>query len=185
MKKHIALGVTGSIAAYKACELVRLFVKGGYEVSVVMTASAEKFVSALTFRTLSQNPVCTGLFEHPEEWVPEHIGLADKCDALVIAPCTANVIAKLANGIADDSLSSLALACVKPLVIAPAMNVNMWNHPATQANLVKLRERGAMILEPGEGDLACGVSAKGRMPEAAEVYGAVCELLNQRTTRKQ
>ena len=184
MKKHIALGVTGSIAAYKACELVRLLVKGGYEVSVVMTSSAERFVTALTFRTLSQKPVCTGLFENPEEWVPEHIGLADTCDALVIAPCTANVIAKLANGIADDSLSSLALACVKPLLIAPAMNVNMWNHPANQDNLAKLRERGAMILEPGEGDLACGVSAKGRMPEAAEIYGAIGEMLDPSKTRK-
>ena len=184
MAKHIALGVTGSIAAYKACELVPLFVKGGYGVSVVLTAGGEKFVTALTFQTLSRNPVCTALFDEPAGWEPEHIGIADHCDILVIAPCTANVIAKLANGLADDSLTSIALACVKPLVIAPAMNVNMWNHPATQANIQTLRERGALILEPGEGALACGISAKGRMPEPAEIYHAVCEILDPETKRK-
>ena len=111
MAKHIAVGVTGSIAAYKACELVRLFSKEGYEVSVVMTAAAARFVTALTFRTLSRNPVCTGLFDDVGEWIPDHISIADRCDALVIAPCTANVLAKLAHGLADDALTATALAC--------------------------------------------------------------------------
>ncbi len=124
MAKHIAVGVTGSIAAYKACELVRLFSKEGYEVSVVMTAAAARFVTPLTFRTLSRNPVCTGLFDDVGEWIPDHISIADRCDALVIAPCTANVLAKLAHGLADDALTATALACVKPLILAPAMNVN-------------------------------------------------------------
>lgn len=185
MTKHIALGVTGSIAAYKACELVRLFIKGGDAVHVVMTDSAAKFVAPLTFRTLSRNPVYTGVFDENIDWEPEHIALADTCDVLVLAPCTANVIAKLANGIADDALTSLALACTKPLVVAPAMNVNMFNHPATQSNLRLLRDRGAVVIEPGEGDLACGTSAKGRMPEPTDIYNEVCRILDVDGKRKR
>jgi len=149
----------------------------GVGVTVAMTPAAENFVSALTFRTLSRNPVCTGLFDDVEEWSPKHISLADRCDALVIAPCTANVIAKLACGIADNSLTSLALSCTKPLFIAPAMNVNMWNHPATQANIKTLRERGATILDPGEGFLACGTNAKGRMPEPEAIFRTVMDAM--------
>lgn len=178
MTKHIALGVTGSIAAYKACELVRLFIKGGCEIHVVMTAAATRFVTPLSFRTLSQNSVYTGIFDETIDWHPEHIALADRCDVLVIAPCTANVIAKLANGIADDALTSLALAYTKPLVIAPAMNVNMFNHAATQKNLNMLRERGAIVVEPGEGYLACGTTAKGRMSEPKMIYDEVCRILD-------
>lgn len=179
MKKRIALGVTGSIAAYKACELVRLYIKGGFDVNVVMTAAATGFVTPLTFRTLSRNPVWTGLFDDVAQWEPGHTSLADTCDLLVLAPCTANVIAKTAHGIADDALTSLVLACRKPLLVAPAMNVNMFDHPATQTNLKRLRERGACVMEPGTGDLACGTTDKGRMPEPADVYKQTCELLNR------
>lgn len=177
MTRHIALGVTGSIAAYKACELVRLFIKGGWDVHVVMTDAATRFVTPLSFRTLSKNPVYTGIFDETIDWHPEHIALADRCDVLVVAPCTANVIAKLAHGIADDALTSLALAYIKPLVIAPAMNVNMFNHAATQKNLSVLRERGAVVIEPGEGDLACGTTAKGRMSEPQMIYDEVCRVV--------
>ena len=118
----VLLGVTGSIAAYKACELTRLLVKGGHDVHVIMTQAATHFVVPLTFRTLSRNPVCLDLFDEPEEWVPGHISLAERADALVIAPCSANVLAKLAHGLADDMLTATALATGAPLVIAPAMN---------------------------------------------------------------
>ena len=175
--KNIVIGVTGSIAVYKSCELVRMFRKADIGVDVVMTAGAEKFVTELTFRTLSCNPVCRGLFDDPSVWNPMHISLAEKCGALLIAPCTANVIGKMANGIADDSLTALALANVKPLFIAPAMNVNMWNHPATQANLATLRSRGATVLEPGEGSLACGTTGKGRMLEPQQIFDAVMAAL--------
>ena len=180
MARHIALGVTGSIAAYKACELVRLFTKAGHGVSVVMTEAAARFVSPLTFRTLSRNPVCTGLFDEIGEWVPDHIALADRCDALVVAPCTANVLAKLALGLADDALTATALACRKPLVVAPAMNTAMWEHPATQANLATLKARGATIVEPGDGGLACGTTWRGRMPEPGEIFTATCAVLDGR-----
>ena len=176
---NIALGVSGSIAAYKACELTRLFVKNGYGVHVIMTAAAQKFVTPLTFQTLSRNPVCTGLFEPVAEWSPGHVALADKCRALVIAPCTANVIAKLAHGIADDALSSAALAFApERIVVVPAMNVAMYENPATRANIALLRSRGVKVMEPGDGELACGVSAKGRMPEPAEIYRFVQKLID-------
>jgi len=161
----IVLGVTGSIAAYKAAELVRLMVKRSWTVQVVMTAGAERFVAPLTFQTLSRNPVGRGLFDEPEEWSPEHISYAQSADVLVIAPCTANVIGKLANGLADDLLSATALATSSPIVIAPAMNDGMWSNPAVQENLQKLRSRGVRTVEPGTGDLACGVSAKGRLAD--------------------
>ena len=175
--KNIALGVSGSIAAYKACELTRLFVKNGFGVFVVMTEAAQKFVTPLTFRTLSRNPVNTGLFEDVAEWDINHVALADKCALLVIAPCTANVMAKIAHGIADDALTSTALAFAPSrILIAPAMNVAMYENPATQDNIVLLRSRGVTVMEPGVGDLACGVSAKGRMPEPAEIVKSVVSL---------
>ncbi len=169
----ILLGVTGSIAAYKACELTRLFVKGGHTVHVLMTGAATQFVSPLTFRTLSRNPVPAGLFDAPEEWVPGHISLAERAEVLVIAPCTANVIAKLAHGLADDILTATALATRAPLVIAPAMNTGMWEHPATQANMRLLASRGATFVDAGTGDLACGTAGKGRMAPPQAVYDAV------------
>ena len=169
---NILLGVTGSIAAYKACELTRLFVKGGHTVHVIMTQAAARFVAPLTFRTLSRNPVSLALFDEPEEWVPGHISLAERGDVLVIAPCTANVIAKLAHGIADDMLTATALATKAPLVIAPAMNTGMLENPATKANLATLKSRGAILVEANTGDLACGTSGKGRMADPQAVYKA-------------
>jgi len=174
---NIALGVSGSIAAYKACELTRLFVKNGYGVYVIMTAAAREFVAPLTFQTLSRNPVYTGLFDPVAEWEPGHVSLAEKCKTLVIAPCTANVIAKLAHGIADDALSAAALAFAPAnIVVAPAMNVAMYENPATQDNIALLKKRGVKVMEPGVGDLACGVTAKGRMPEPVEIYEFVKRL---------
>ena len=175
--KRIALGVTGSIACYKACELVRLYVKAGAEVAVVMTKGAQQFVTPLTFRTLSRRSVTTDLFENPATWVPGHISLADWCDALVVAPCTANVAAKMAHGIADDSLSALALACRGPKLVAPAMNEGMLDNPATRENLATLRRRGIAVMDCGEGELACGTEGRGRMPEPAEVLAATEALL--------
>ncbi|MDR2849288.1 MAG: hypothetical protein LBW77_01920 [Verrucomicrobiota bacterium] len=175
----ILLGVTGSIAAYKACELTRLFIKNGHSVHVVMTAAAAQFVAPLTFRTLSRNPVALDLFGEPDEWTPGHISLAERADALVIAPCTANVIAKLAHGLADDLLTATALAMRAPLLIAPAMNTGMWENPATQANLATLASRGAAFVDAGTGDLACGASGKGRMAEPQTVFAAAAALLKQ------
>ena len=176
--KNIALGVCGSIAAYKACELARLFVKNGFGVHVVMTSAAQRFVTPLTFRTLSRNPVNTGLFESVAEWAPDHVALAEKCATLVVAPCTANVLAKIAHGIADDNLSSLALTFSPTrILLAPAMNVAMCENPATSDNIATLRSRGMSVMEPGVGELACGTSAKGRMPEPEEIFAAALGIL--------
>lgn len=169
----ILLGVTGSIAAYKACELTRLFVKGGHDVHVVMTQAATRFVAPLTFRTLSRNPVARDLFDEPQEWVPGHISLAERAEVLVVAPCSANVMAKLAQGLADDMLSATALATKAPLIIAPAMNTGMWENLATQANLATLKGRGVTFVDAGSGDLACGTIGKGRMAEPQEIFEAV------------
>jgi phosphopantothenoylcysteine decarboxylase/phosphopantothenate--cysteine ligase len=176
---NILLGVTGSIAAYKACELTRLFIKGGHDVHVLMTQAATRFVSPLTFRTLSRNPVGVDLFDEPDEWIPGHISLAERAELLVVAPCTANVAAKLAHGLADDLLTATALATRAPLLVAPAMNTGMWENPATQANLAALAARGATFVDAGTGDLACGTTGKGRMAEAAEVYAASQRLLSR------
>jgi phosphopantothenoylcysteine synthetase/decarboxylase len=176
--KHIVLGVTGSIAAYKAAELVRLMKSEEWNVSVIMTRDAQQFVGEVTFRTLSQNPVGTEMFPETEEWCPEHISLADRADVFVVAPCTANVIAKLACGLSDDLLSCTALATKAPVVVAPAMNVNMWDHPATQANVATLRERGVAFVEVGTGDLACGYQGRGRLAALSEIMSAVKACLN-------
>jgi phosphopantothenoylcysteine decarboxylase/phosphopantothenate--cysteine ligase len=173
----ILLGVTGSIAAYKACELTRLLVKEEHEVHVIMTRCAQHFVTPLTFQTLSRNPVAKSMFDEPDEWVPGHISLADKADLLVIAPCTANVIAKLAHGLADDLLTATALATKAPILIAPAMNTGMWEHPATQQNIATLTARGVRIVDAGTGDLACGTTGKGRMAEPRQIAEAVARLL--------
>lgn len=173
----ILLGITGSIAAYKAAELVRLMKKESWDVSVIMTRSATQFVGKITLQTLSRNPVATDMFEETTEWRPEHISLGESADVLVIAPCTANVIAKLATGLADDMLTSTALACKAPLVIAPAMNSNMLSHPATQQNIKTLVSRGATIIESDTGELACGYSDKGRMAEPIDIIPAIKKLL--------
>ena len=173
MARTIILGVTGSIAAYKACELVRLFVKNGDDVRVVMTDHAKEFVTPLTFRTLSRNPVQCDMFADPLEWKPGHISLAEAADALVVAPATANIIAKMANGIADDLLSSVALATRAPVVVAPAMNTGMWENAATRENIERLRARGARFVLPEAGELACGTSGPGRMAAPEAIFGAV------------
>ncbi len=172
MARTIVLGVTGSIAAYKACELVRLFVKNGDDVHVVMTDHAKEFVTALTFRTLSRNPVENAMFTDPLDWKPGHISLAEAADVLVIAPATANIIAKMANGIADDLLSSVALATKAPILLAPAMNTDMWENAATQANIAILKKRGVRFVEIGNGELACGTSGPGRMAEPQTIFDA-------------
>jgi len=171
--KNIVLGVTGSIAAYKSAELVRLLVEEDWDVHVVMTRAATQFVGELTFRTLSRNPVGTEMFGEQGEWSPEHIGLADDAALLLIAPCTANVIAKMAHGIADDLLTSIALATRAPIMIAPAMNGKMWEHPATRENVTKLQAWGATFIAPEEGDLACGYEGIGKMAAPESIVSAV------------
>lgn len=176
--RHIVLGVTGGIAAYKACDLVSRLKKQGAQVRVVLTANAAKFVPPLTFETLSGNPAVMDTFE---PWKSlEHIALAKWADAFVIAPASANCLGKLANGIADDLLSTTALAMTAPLLLAPAMNANMWRHPATQANFKTLLDRGATAVGPMSGHLACGDDDVGRMAEPAEIVEALDALLNPR-----
>ena len=169
-KRTVVVGVTGSIAAYKACELVRLFVKNGDDVHVVMTDHAKAFVTPLTFQTLSRNPVQSALFDRPEDWRPGHISLAEAADLVVVAPATANIIAKMAQGIADDLLSSILLATRAPVLVAPAMNEGMYVNAATQANLATLRTRGVVFVDPSEGELACGTAGVGRLADPAEIF---------------
>lgn len=176
--KHVVLGVTGSIAAYKAVELARLIIKRDRDVSVIMTRAATRFVGPVTFRTLTRNPVAVDMFEDPEAWRPEHVALAERADALLIAPCTANVIAKLAHGLADDILSCTALAATSPIIIAPAMNENMWANAATRENVELLRERQVRIVEPGTGDLACGSCGQGRMAAPEDILRELDLALN-------
>jgi phosphopantothenoylcysteine synthetase/decarboxylase len=163
--KNIVLGVTGSIAAHKAADLASLLTKRGFNVRVVLTADAQKFITPLPFKTLSRNPVVTDLYDEEEGWKPTHIRLADEADLLLIAPATANVLAKLANGHADDALTCIALA-LNPkanLLIAPAMNGKMWQHPATQQNVTTLKKRGAEFIGPEKGMLSCGYEGLGRL----------------------
>ena len=176
--RHIVLGVTGGIAAYKACELVSRLKKQGAQVRVVLTANACRFVPPLTFETLSGTPASIDAFEPRREL--EHISLAKWAEVFVIAPATANCLAKLANGIADDLLSTTALAMRAPMLLAPAMNANMWRHPATQANLQTLLKRGAVTVGPESGHLACGDDDVGRMAEPEQIVKALDALLNPR-----
>ena len=182
---RVTVGVSGGIAAYKAAELVRALQRQSLEVHVVMTAAAQKFVQPLTFAALTGHKVITSLWE---EWDAEeaeqngidHIAEAQWADALVVAPATANILAKFAHGLADDFLSTMFLATTVPVLVAPAMNVNMWNHPATQANLEILRQRGVAIVDPGTGDLACGMVGAGRMAEPDTIAEAVLKTLGRR-----
>ncbi len=180
----IALGVSGGIAAYKAAEIVRLLQDRGIRVQVVMTRAAQEFVRPLTFAALSGEKVITDMFGSQSgdaqanvESAIEHIAIAQSIDALVVAPATADILARLAQGIANDFLSTLYLATTAPVVVAPAMNVNMWNHAATQANLEILRKRGVRIVEPGQGYLACGMTGAGRLAENETIVAAVMEAL--------
>ena len=179
----IALGVSGGIAAYKAAEIVRLLQERGIRVQVVMTASAQEFVRPLTFAALSGEKVITGIFSESAHAEPnidsavEHIAIAQSIDALLVAPATADVIAKFAQGVANDFLTTLYLATTAPVVVAPAMNVNMWEHPATRQNLEILRQRGVKVVEPGSGYLACGMTGPGRLAENDAIVAATLEAL--------
>src|SRR5450631_2423688 len=179
----VALGVTGGIAAYKAAEIVRLLQDRSIRVQVVMTRAAQEFVRPLTFAALSGEKVITGLFSPGEEREPnidsaiEHIAVAQAIDALVVVPATADVLAHFAQGIASDFLTTLYLATTSPVVVAPAMNVNMWNHAATQANLQTLRQRGVKIVEPEAGYLACGMTGPGRLAETEAIVAAVLQAM--------
>ena len=182
---RIALGVSGGIAAYKAAELVRLLQDKGLDVQVVMTRNAREFITPLTFAALSGHKVIAEMFGEAEgssnvDSAIEHIAVAQSIDALVIAPATANVLAKMAHGIADDFLTTLCLATKAPVIVAPAMNVNMWEHPATQQNLETLRGRGVRVVNPDEGYLACGMTGAGRLASPACIAQAVFETLGLR-----
>ena len=173
MNRKILLGVSGSIAAYKACELVRLFVRDGDDVTVVMTEAAKEFVGSLTFQTLSKNPVFSDQFAPPVSWKPEHISLAESADLVVVAPATADIIAKMRCGLADDLLSSVLLATRAPIAVAPAMNDGMWENPVTQDNIAALEKRGITVIGPESGDLACGTKGKGRMMDPQKIFEAL------------
>jgi phosphopantothenoylcysteine synthetase/decarboxylase len=174
----IVLGVTGSIAAHKAADLASLLAKAGCDTRAVLTADAQKFITPLPFKTLTRNPVVTDLYDEEEGWQPTHIRLADEADLLLIAPATANVIAKMAHGIADDALTCIALA-LNPkakILVAPAMNGKMWLHPATQANVKILGSRGVEFIGPDEGMLSCGYEGIGRLWPVEKIVERVLSL---------
>jgi phosphopantothenoylcysteine decarboxylase/phosphopantothenate--cysteine ligase len=182
---RITLGVTGGVAAYKAAELVRRLQQEGFSVEVIMTRAACEFITPLTFAALTGKKVITGLFaqsggEANLESAIEHIAVAQRTDLLLVAPATADIIAKFSRGISDDFLSTLYLATTAPVVVAPAMNVNMWNHPATQENLERLRGRGVHVVNPNEGYLACGMTGAGRLAGQDAIVSAVREVLQLR-----
>ena len=178
--KQIVLGVTGGIAAYKACDLTSRLKKAGAQVYVILTKNACQFVSPLTFETLSNHPAVTDTFARPETWEVEHVALAKKADLFVIAPATANILAKMACGIADDMLSTTVLATRAPVLVAPAMNTGMWENAATQRNVETLKQRGVHFIGPDGGYLACGDSGAGRMSEPAAIAEAIDALLHPR-----
>ncbi len=179
---RIVLGVTGSIAAHKAIDIASQFTRLGHEVNVVLTRDAQRFVTALPFKTLSRRPVVTDLYDEDEGWKPRHITLADEADVLLIAPATANTLAKLAHGMADDALGCVALALnpAAAVVVAPAMNGKMWEHAATRANIGVLRSRGVEILGPDNGLLSCGYEGVGRLMEVERIVSRVVEILGAR-----
>jgi phosphopantothenoylcysteine decarboxylase/phosphopantothenate--cysteine ligase len=176
-QRVVVVGVTGGIACYKAVELVRLLVKAGFNVRVIMTRGAQEFVAPLTFQTLSGNPVATEAFDLTQESQIGHINLADAADAFVIAPATANVIGKIACGIADDLLTTVLMATQASVLLAPAMNIHMYENPILQENLRKLRRIGYHILEPADGYLACGYEGKGRLPDPEKIAEEVARLI--------
>lgn len=178
MKKPcVVLGVTGGIAVYKACELLRLLQKRGIDVFVVMTQNACRFVAPLTFETLSGHPVAVDTFDRPQTWEVEHIALAKRADLFLIAPATANIMGKMACGIADDMLSTTVMATRAPVLVAPAMNTGMWENAAVQQNVKTLRVRGVEIVAPVSGHLACGDSGAGKLEDVAVIAERACELL--------
>lgn len=176
-KKEVVLGVTGSIAIYKACDLVRLLKAKNYNVSVVMTEEAEAFISPMLFQSLSGNKVYTGLFDLPQTWSVEHVGLAEKAELVLVAPATANIIAKLAYGICDDLLSCVVLATKAKVLIAPAMNENMYLNKITQENIKKLKARNLKFIEPRAGKLACDKIGVGCLAEVEKIAKEVDGIL--------
>ena len=183
-RKCVVLGVTGGIACYKSCELVSRLVKAGVDVYVIMTDHATKLVQPLTFQTLSKHPVAVDTFQPVNAFEVEHIALAQRADLFLIAPATANILAKMAHGIADDMLSTTVLATKSPILVAPAMNTGMWENPATQENIRTLQKRGVQLCGPEGGRLACGDSGMGRMSEPADITEAALALLNQQETMR-
>lgn len=175
--REIVLGITGGIAAYKSADLTSRLVQAGASVTVVMTEAAEHFIGSTTFEALTGRPVYRDLFAPVEHYRGEHIGLAQRAELLVIAPASANVLAKAANGLADDLLSTLVLAVTCPILLAPAMNTEMWSKPAVQRNLARLRDDGFHVVEPGSGWLSCGQVGPGRMAEPAEIQARIAQLL--------
>ena len=175
--RNVILGVSGGIAAYKAAELARLLVRAGADVHCVMTAAAREFIGPLTLQTLTKNPVAISLFDLWDEREIGHISLAERADLCIIAPATANCIGKIALGIADDMLSTVVMATRAPLLIAPAMNVNMWNNPAVQENIRTLQGRGVHIIDPECGELACGAEGTGRLADNEAIFERAAALL--------
>lgn len=179
MGKNIVVGVSGGIAAYKACDVVSKLKKQGFEIDVIMTKNAQEFVSPLTFQTLSNQTVVTDMFETPSDWNVEHIELAKKADVFVIVPATANIIGKIANGIADDMLTTTIMATEAKKVIVPAMNTKMYNNPFVQENILKLKKYGYYFIEPVSGLLACGDTGKGKMEDPTVIVEELCLIANQ------
>ncbi len=179
----IALGVTGGIAAYKSAELVRALVKEGCEVQVLMTAHAREFITPLTLQTLSGRRVLSDAWDLTQGADIQHISLARDLDLLLVAPATADILAKFAHGTADDLLSTFHLAVRGPVAVAPAMNLWMWDHPATQANLATLRKRGVQVIQPDEGELACGEEGIGRMAEVERIIATVLPIHGKKKPR--
>lgn len=179
MGKNIVVGVSGGIAAYKACDVVSKLKKQGFEIDVIMTKNAQEFVSPLTFQTLSNRKVVTDMFERPSDWNVEHIELAKKADVFVIVPATSNIIGKIANGIADDMLTTTIMATEAKKVIVPAMNTKMYHNPIVQENIMKLKRHGYYFIEPVSGLLACGDTGKGKMEEPGVIVEELCLIANQ------
>ncbi|MCT4595910.1 MAG: bifunctional phosphopantothenoylcysteine decarboxylase/phosphopantothenate--cysteine ligase CoaBC [Anaeromicrobium sp.] len=182
--KNIVLGVTGGIAVYKACDIVSRLKKKGYNVDVIMTKSATEFVTPLTFRSLSQNYVVTDMFHEPKSWDIEHIALAKKADLFLLAPATANIIGKMANGIADDMLSTTIMATRAKILIAPAMNTNMYENVVVQENMEKLKRLGYDFVDPAEGRLACGDLGKGKLADPEVIVNEAIKLLEEKQDLK-
>ena len=178
--KTVVLGVTGGIAAYKSAEIVSRLRKLGAKVHVIMTRNGTEFITPLTMETLSSNPVVVDTFDRPERWEVEHVALAKAADLMLVAPATANIMAKMAVGLADDMLSTTILACQCPVLLAPAMNTRMWQHVATRQNVETLRSRGVCFVGPEGGHLACGDEGVGRMSEPVDIVRAACGLLCSR-----
>ena len=178
--REVLVGVTGGIAAYKAAALVSRLVQAGAATNVVMTEHAARFVGPLTFQAITGRPVHTDPFAAPDVYHADHIALADRAEIVVVAPATANCLGKLAHGIADDLLSTVLLAVEAPVLLAPAMNVRMWDHPAVRANVKLLESRGVHLVGPEEGRLACGATGQGRMAEPETILAAILEILQGR-----